>query len=90
MRRIWKYGLLYQEWSSHSVGFEMKEMKEFGTKALTTVEKALPEMDGLLISKLEIKCRNEITLQQLKCYKLGMVIIELEKLGYHTRPDTIQ
>lgn len=37
-------------------------------------------MDGLLISKVEIKCRNEITLQQLKYYKLGMVIIELESL----------
>lgn len=76
----------------------MKEMKEFGTKALTTVERALLEMDGLLISKLEIKCGNEIILQfsqiskkqQLKHYRLGMVIIELEKLGYHTRPDTIQ
>lgn len=76
----------------------MKEMKEFGTKALTTVERALLEMDGILISKLEIKCRNEIILQfsqtskkqQLKHYRLGMVIIELEKLGYHTRPDTIQ
>lgn len=38
-------------------------MKEFGTKALTTVERALLEVDGLLISKLEIKCRNEITFQ---------------------------
>lgn len=73
-------------------------MKKFGTKALTTVERALLEMDELLISKLEIKCRNEITLQfsqtsekqQLKHYKLGMVVIELEKLGYHTRPDTIK
>lgn len=71
MSRIWKYGLLYQEWSSHNVRFEMKEMKEFGTKALTTVEKALPEMDGLLISKLEIKCRNNITTAKVLQIRYG-------------------
>lgn len=38
-------------------------MKEFGTKALITVERTLLEVDGLLISKLEIKCRKEITFQ---------------------------
>lgn len=39
------------------------EMTECGTKALMTGKSELSEVGGLLISKLEMKCRNELTLQ---------------------------